>query len=130
MPALAALTLLQRQIHSDFVTSFHRLQNNLNPRTIGLADVPPEIKRKFISSSGRFLMQIHPAVNIWDREGAERFVSDLRAVDPDVTGTPVITYEAIRLMERAYKQGTLYAIVVVSGLTFLMLHTSGMLFGP
>jgi len=120
--AMAALTLLQRQIHSDFVTSFHRLQNNLNPRTIGLADVPPEIKRKFISSSGRFLMQIHPAVNIWDREGAERFVSDLRAVDPDVTGTPVITYEAIRLMERAYKQGMLYAIVVVSGLTFLMLR--------
>src|SRR4029453_9858199 len=68
------------------------------------------------------LMQIHPAVNIWDRDGAERFVSDLRAVDPDVTGTPVITYEAIRLMERAYKQGTLYAIVVVSGLTFLMLR--------
>ena len=67
-------------------------------------------------------MQIHPAVNIWDRAGAERFVSDLRTVDPEVTGTPVITYEAIRLMERAYKQGTLYAIVVVSGLTFVMLR--------
>ena len=50
-------------------------------------------------------------MNIWDRDGAARFVADLRAVDPDVTGTPIITYEAIRLMERAYKQGTLYAIV-------------------
>jgi predicted RND superfamily exporter protein len=119
---MAALTLLQRQIHSDFVTSFQRLQNNLNPRTIGLADVPPEIKRKFISNSGHFLMQIHPAVNIWDREGAERFVSDLRKVDPEATGTPVITYEAIRLMERAYKQGALYAIIVVSVLTYLMLR--------
>jgi uncharacterized protein len=119
---MAALTLLQRQIHADFVTSFQRLQNNLNPRTIGLADVPPEIKRKFISNSGHFLMQIHPAVNIWDREGAERFVSDLRRVDPDVTGTPVVTYEAIRLMERAYKQGALYAIIVVSVLTYLMLR--------
>jgi uncharacterized protein len=119
---MAALTLLQRQIHSDFVTSFQRLQNNLNPRTIGLADVPPEIKRKFISDSGHFLMQIHPAVNIWDREGAERFVSDLRKVDPEATGTPVITYEAIRLMERAYKQGALYAIIVVSVLTYLMLR--------
>lgn len=120
--ATAALTLLQRQIHSDFVASFQRLQNNLNPRTIGLADVPPEIKSKFIGKGGQFLMQIHPAVNIWDRAGAERFVSDLRTVDPEVTGTPVITYEAIRLMERAYKQGTLYAIVVVSGLTFVMLR--------
>ena len=120
--AAAALTLLQRQVYRDFVSSFQRLQSNLNPRLIGLADVPPEIKRKFISDSGRFLLQIHPAVNIWDRDGAARFVADLRRVDPQVTGTPIITHEAILLMERAYKQGTLYAIVLVSGLTYLMLR--------
>ena len=120
--AAAALGLLQRQIHRDFVTSFQRLQGNLNPRTVGLADVPPEIKRKFVSPGGRFLLQIHPAVDIWDRDGAARFVAELRTVDPDVTGTPIITYEAIRLMERAYKQGTIYAIILVSGLTALMLR--------
>ena len=49
---------------------------------VGLADVPPEIKRKFISDKGHFLIQIHPAVNIWDRDGAARFVADLRTVDP------------------------------------------------
>jgi uncharacterized protein len=117
-----ALTVLQRQIYRDFVTSFQRLQNNLNPRTVGLADVPPEIKRKFISDAGRFLLQIHPAVNIWDRDGAERFVRQLREVDADITGTPVITYEAIRLMERAYKQGTVYAVILVTVLTALTLR--------
>jgi hypothetical protein len=120
--ATAALELLQRQMYRDFVTSFQRLQANLNPRTVGLADVPPEIKRKFVSAGGRFLLQIHPAVNIWDRDGAARFVADLRSVDPDVTGTPIITHEAILLMERAYKQGTIYAIILVSGFTFVMLR--------
>ena len=120
--ATAALEVLQRQIHRDFVTSFQRLQGNLHPRTVGLADVPPEIQRKFVSPGGRFLLQIHPAVDIWDRDGAARFVAELRSVDPDVTGTPIITYEAIRLMERAYKQGTIYAIILVSGLTALMLR--------
>jgi uncharacterized protein len=120
--ASAALTLLQRQVYRDFVTSFQRLQGNLNPRMVGLTDMPPEIKRKFISDRGRFLLQIHPAVDIWDRDGAARFVADLRGVDPEVTGTPIITHEAILLMERAYKQGTLYAIVLVSGLTYLMLR--------
>jgi hopanoid biosynthesis associated RND transporter like protein HpnN len=118
----ASLALLQRQVYRDFVTSFQRLQNNLNPRMIGLDDVPPEIRRKFISDRGHFLLQIHPRVNIWDRDGAAHFVSELRTVDPDVTGTPIITYEAIRLMERAAKQGTLYAIILVSGLTALMLR--------
>ncbi len=120
--AEASLTLLQRQVYRDFVTNFQRLQANLTPRLVGLADVPPEISRKFLSQSGRFLLQIHPAVDIWDRDGARRFVADLRSVDPDVTGTPVITYEAIRLMERAYKQGTAYAIALVSIITFLMLR--------
>jgi predicted RND superfamily exporter protein len=120
--AVAALTLLQRQVYRDFVTSFQRLQANLHPRTVGLTDVPPEIKRKFISERGRFLLQIHPGVDIWDRDGAARFVADLRRVDPDVTGTPIITHEAILLMERAYKQGTLYAIVLVSALTYLVLR--------
>jgi uncharacterized protein len=116
------LTLLQRQVYRDFVTSFQRLQSNLSPRTVGLNDVPPEIKRKFISDGGHFLLQIHPAVNIWDRDGAERFVGQLRSVDPEITGTPVITYEAIRLMERAYKQGTVYAVVLVTLLTALTLR--------
>jgi hopanoid biosynthesis associated RND transporter like protein HpnN len=120
--ASAALELLQRQVYRDFVTSFQRLQANLSPRTVGLADVPPEIKRKFVSAGGRFLLQIHPAVDIWDRDGAARFVADLRTVDPEVTGTPIITHEAILLMERAYKQATLYAILVVSALTALVLR--------
>src|SRR4030095_5083255 len=56
--AVASLELLQRQIYRDFVTSFQRLQANLTPRTIGLDDVPPEIRRKFVSAGGRLLVQI------------------------------------------------------------------------
>jgi hypothetical protein len=49
-------------------------------------------------------------------------VSELRSVDPAVTGSPVITYEAITLMERAYQQGTIYAFVLVAALTFLVIR--------
>jgi len=80
------------------------------------------MRGKFVSQHGKFLIQIHPAVNIWDREGAERFVGDLRSVDAAVTGTPVITYEAIRLMERASRQGTIYAIVLVVIVTALTIR--------
>ncbi len=117
-----ALTHLQNQIYRDFVRSFQRLQGNVTPRPIGLADVPQELRAKFISDGGRFLLQIHPGVDIWDREGARRFISDLRSVDPDVTGTPVITYEALQLMERAYLQGTVYAILLVTLVTALTLR--------
>jgi hopanoid biosynthesis associated RND transporter like protein HpnN len=118
----ASLGLLQRQVYRDFLRSFQGLQANLYPKQVGLAQLPAEIRRKFVSESGLFLLQIHPAVDIWEREGATRFVQELRAVDPEVTGTPIITYEAIRLMERAYRQGTIYAVILVSVVTALILR--------
>lgn len=118
----AALAHFQQQLYRDFVRSFQRLQANLSPRQMGLDDLPADLRRKFVSDRGLFLLQIHPAVDIWDRDGARRFVEELRSVDPDVTGTPVITYEAIRLMERAYQQGTLYAIALVALITGLTLR--------
>jgi hopanoid biosynthesis associated RND transporter like protein HpnN len=117
-----ALTYLQSQLYRDFVSKFYSLQRNLNPRMVTTADVPEEVKRKFVGANGDFLMQIHPKVDIWEREGARQFVTELRSVDPDVTGSPVMTYEATRLMERGYLQGTAYAFILVGALTFLMIR--------
>jgi uncharacterized protein len=117
-----ALTYLQSQLYRDFVSKFYTVQRNLYPRVMTTADVPPELRRKFVGVNGDFLLQIHPKVDIWEREGARQFVTELRSVDPDVTGSPVITYEATRLMERGYLQGTAYAFVLVASLTLLMIR--------
>jgi hypothetical protein len=120
--AEASLSHFQDELYRDFASKFHGLQRNLRPRPVGPADVPPELRRKFVSASGRFLIHIHPRVNIWDRAGAERFVSDLRSVDPGVTGSSLITFEAIRLMERGYRQATVYAFLLVGLLSWLILR--------
>jgi uncharacterized protein len=117
-----ALSHLQSQLYADFTSKFFSLQRNLYPRPIGLNDVPDELRRKFIGKRGDFLLQIHPKVDIWERAGARQFVRELRSVDPDVTGAPVITYEAIGYMERAYFQGTAYAFLLVGLLSALMIR--------
>jgi uncharacterized protein len=117
-----ALTALQQQLYRDFVRSFQRLQANLAPKRVGLDQVPQELRDRYHSDNGLFLIQIHPSVNIWDREGARKFVTELRSVDPEVTGTPIITYEAIRLMERSYQQGTIYAIVLITAVIALTIR--------
>jgi hopanoid biosynthesis associated RND transporter like protein HpnN len=117
-----ALNYLQAQLYRDFVTKFYMLQRNLNPRTVSIQDVPAELRRKFVGEGSRFLLQIHPKVDIWEREGARQFVAELRSVDPEVTGSPVISFEATRLMQRGYVQGTAYAFVLVGGLTLLMIR--------
>ncbi len=120
--AEAALNYLQAQLYRDFVSKFYSLQRNLGPTAVTIKDVPEEIRRKFIGETGRFLIQIHPKVDTWEKAGAAQFVRDLRTVDPDVTGPPVITYEATTLMERAYLTGSAYAFVLVGGLSFFMIR--------
>jgi hopanoid biosynthesis associated RND transporter like protein HpnN len=120
--AEAALNYLQAQLYRDFVNKFYSLQRNLSPTGMTIKDVPEELRRKFIGTSGHFLIQVHPKVDIWEKEGARQFVAELRSVDPEVTGAPVITYEATVLMERAYLQGTIYAFVLVGALSLLMIR--------
>jgi hopanoid biosynthesis associated RND transporter like protein HpnN len=120
--AEAQLSYLQAQLYRDFVSKFHGLQRNLKPTVVTIKEVPEELRRKFIGESGRFLIQIHPKVDIWEKAGAARFVRELRSVDPEVTGVPIITYEATVLMERAYLQGTIYAFALVGGLSLLMIR--------
>lgn len=116
-----ALEPFQAEVHRDLVKKFRTLQRNLDPRPLGPDDAPPELRQKYVGRSGRFLLRIHPGVDIWSREGAERFVRELRSVDPDATGSAVINYEAIRLMEKGYSQGMLLAALLVAGLSILLL---------
>ena len=116
------LSLLQYQLHRDFVGNFQRLQANVNPTTVGLDALPAELRQKFVGLNGHFLLRINPAVDIWELEGARKFVTELRSVDPEVTGTPVITYETINLMERSYRQATIYALILVAAVSFFLIR--------
>jgi hypothetical protein len=118
----SALARYQASLVGDFTSMLHFLQRNLDAQPVTFADVPPDIRRKLVSDSGQFLLQIRPSVDVWDRAGAIQFVSDLRSVDPDVTGTPVITYESISRMEAAYRYGAVYALLVVGLITALVIR--------
>ncbi|MBI3635278.1 MAG: MMPL family transporter [Candidatus Rokubacteria bacterium] len=117
-----ALTRYEGHLMRDFRDALQGLQRNVAPRPVTFEDAPAELRRKFVSRDGRLLLQIHPKVDVWDRAGAARFVTELRSIDPDVTGTPIVAYESIRRMENAYRQGTVYAFVAVSVIIALMLR--------
>jgi hypothetical protein len=118
--AEAALATLQRELAQDFEQRVQRLQANLDARAVGVEDVPAALRRRHVGASGRFLMRIQPAIDVWPHDGATRFVGELRTVDAEVTGAPVVTYESIRLMKRGYLEGTVYAVLAVLVLTALM----------
>lgn len=118
-----ALERLQAAVARDFADKLDRFRSSLSPRPIAAADIPPELRDRYVGQSGRFLLRIHPAVDIWQRPTAERFVRSLRGVDPDVTGPPVTSYEAIRYVRHGYYFGTLCALLLVGGVTLAVLRS-------
>jgi uncharacterized protein len=122
--AKQGLEQLQAQIARDFADKLKSFRKSLNPRLVEPGDAPPELRRSYIGASGRYLLRVHPAVDIWRRAGAERFVTDLRRVDPDVTGPPVTSFEAIRFIRRGYFEGTLYALILVTAMTAAILRSA------
>lgn len=130
VPASAAQTILdhfQQELFRDFQDKWSLLRRNLNPPgPVTLADIPPQLARRFVSSDGaRFLLQIYPKKNVWEREPLEEFVTQLRQVDPDVTGSPIIGYESIRAMKDGYIEGGFYAFLAIAVVTFLTLRRVG-----
>ena len=113
---------VQARLREDFAEKLRKLQDSLSPRRITVSELPSELTRKFIGASGRLLMLIYPAIDTWQRDGAREFVRQLRSVDVAVTGSPVISYEASRLVETAYLEGTWYAAIFATVLAVIVLR--------
>ena len=118
------LTLFQDALFLDFQDKWSLLKNNLSPAgPITFADVPPQLRSRFVSRDGqRFLLQVYPKENIWEREPLTEFIRQLRTVDPDVTGSPIIGYESIGAMQAGYIEAAWYAFLAILIVTFLALR--------
>ena len=118
------LALFQNALFLDFQDKWSLLSNNLAPAgPITFADVPPQLRSRFVSRDGqRFLLQIYPKENIWEREPLTEFIRQLRTVDPDVTGSPIIGYESIGAMQSGYVEAAWYAFLAILVVTFLALR--------
>lgn len=89
------------------------LVKNVSTDPVTLADLPSAFTSRFVSPDGHWLLKIYPKESVWDGPPLQAFVEDLRAVDPEVTGTPLQNYEASKAIWDSYLQAGLYALVAV-----------------
>jgi len=94
-----------------------RSQNFSEPIT--LDDLPPEIRQRYLSPSGKVLIEIDPVENLWEEEPNQRFVEQVRSVDPAATGTPVQNHQYINLLRDSYVDAAGYAFLAILILVYL-----------
>ena len=104
----AHLAAFEKKFVQDLKDKWDFLREGVNSPVPGLTDLPPEVRERFISPQGTFLIRVFSSEDIWDPEPLGRFVTDLQRVDPDVNGDPVLLY----FFTQAFRNACLWAVGV------------------
>jgi hypothetical protein len=115
----ARLGVLQEDFFGDLQRNLEILATGMEASQLGLADLPENVVRRFVSTTGRYSLYIYPKENIWDPVALERFVNDIRSVDPMVVGTPIEVHESGRLMRDTFLRSAALAFVVICLLVWI-----------
>jgi len=108
------LARFQRALYTDLQDTFHLLQHQDNSAPLQVTDLPPTLHKQFIGVTGKYLIMIYPKENVWERAPQERFITALRTIDPNVTGTPVQLYEYETLLKDSYVQASWYSLIAIA----------------
>ncbi len=115
----SALTAYQERLFTDFRRKIELILDSLDPLPITVEGLPDLLKKRFIGTSGRLVLQIYPKEDIWELGPQRRFVEQLESVDPDVTGIAIQNYDATKSLLDAYVQGGLYAVCAIVLILFV-----------
>ena len=76
-------------------------------------DLPASLVDRYVGRTGKHLVKVYGRDNTWDMTTLERFVHEVRSVDPRATGKPLQTYEASREMQQSYMHAALYSLLAI-----------------
>lgn len=115
----------QRALFADLHETFRALQQQDDSAPMRLEDLPAPLRNRFVGVTGKFLVQVYPAQDVWQRENQRAFIRDLRRTldprgtnHPVITGTPVQLYEYTTLLKTSYQEAAGYALAAIALLVF------------
>jgi hopanoid biosynthesis associated RND transporter like protein HpnN len=95
------------------------LKASLNPAAVTTADIPPELKARFVGKTGKYLLQVAPKREIFDLAPLKAFLTEVRTIAATATGEPVMVYESMTIMRDAYRGAFVYAFLAIIAILFL-----------
>jgi hopanoid biosynthesis associated RND transporter like protein HpnN len=107
------LAAFQQALFNDLRETFEALKQQDGSAGLRVEDLPPALRNMFIGVTGKFLVQVYPKKDVWQRENQKVFIDQVRAVDPNLTGMPVQLYEYTELLKDSYVQAAWYSLAAI-----------------
>jgi uncharacterized membrane protein YdfJ with MMPL/SSD domain len=108
------LGAFQRSFFNDIGDTFTMLQQQDDRTPLRAENLPGVLRDRFIGLHGKFLLQAYPREDVRERDKQEKFVKEMRTIDPDVTGEPVQLFEYTRLLKDSYITAAWYSLAAIA----------------
>jgi len=112
------LKVFEEKLAGDLSEDLHRLREVATPRPIELADLPADLRERYVSPNGKWLLRVFAKDCLWDFGPLEHFVEQVKTVDPEATGKPFGTVEGLKAMKDGLQRAGLYAFLVIAAVLF------------
>lgn len=111
-PIQDGLSIFQEEVRSDLSRTLAVLKKQRAvPPT--LDDLPSELRLRYVNSEGYFRQTVQPNRDIWRRENLEPFLQEIKSVDPEVMGHPVVQKEILGAFARTLDRTPWYTLAGV-----------------
>jgi uncharacterized protein len=117
--AVGMLQDFQGGMFKELPEKIGQLKESLNASPVTDADIPKELKSRFVGKTGKLMLQVAPKGEIFDLKPLKAFLDDVRRVDPRATGEPVMVYESMTIMRDAYRLAFIYAFCAIVGILLI-----------
>ncbi|HEY6169575.1 MAG TPA: MMPL family transporter, partial [Verrucomicrobiae bacterium] len=117
--AAVKLAAFQQALMDDIRGTFDALRHQDNRAGLRAEDLPEPLRNRFIGRTGKYLLQVYPREDVWQRPQQERFVKEVRSVAPEATGTPVQLLEYTTLLKNSYQEAAIYSLIAIIILVFI-----------
>jgi hopanoid biosynthesis associated RND transporter like protein HpnN len=113
------LKVFEEKLTGDLSEDLHRLREVSTPREIALSDLPEDLRDRYVSPHGKWLLRVFAKDGLWDFGPLKHFTEVVRTVDPEATGKPFGTVEGLIAMKEGLQRAGLYAFLVIAAVLFL-----------
>lgn len=111
--AVGMLHAFQGGMFAELPEKIALLKQSLEAAPVSEADIPQELRSRFVGKTGKLMLQVAPKGEIFDRRPLKAFLDDVRSVDARATGQPVMVYESMTIMRDAYRLAFIYAFAAI-----------------
>jgi uncharacterized protein len=96
------------------------LYASFDAKEITLADIPADIKDRWLSKDGWYRIQILPKKDLNNLADLQEFITDVQAIAPDTTDLPIMYWESMKEVIAAFQQAIVIALIAIALLLYFI----------